>query len=384
MADTTKATYSQLAQHLNRDSTNQVFAIQGTTQLVATEGRDRAVEHASLIEGPASEDSAHIAHERGFNDIRELATLKKEDFNKQLGQLSSFVESQAEIGDKAWGAGRAKTFVARADALLEGASSEKFRTSAQATVGDQKTKGWDENIQTEVVASRIQGRQKALEALATDGTVDAERTEGLHTMHRLLAISSSLARTPTAVVAGSYNAFGDASASNATLPPPDDEASAGFFGASAFATGGAGGFAGMPFGGAPAAHPAPRAVSKHSDIGTSVGASPRAHMLRTGIMQAFEEDLRTDGASVVERQMGRVLIAKRATTNAFEAPTIDGVTNSVFAGSKRPGFMEPGREIDKGIYDDHRKAARALTIDTTLAATIDSTAPSSPGRGGAF
>ncbi len=335
-AESPSKTFAQLAQHLQQGSSNHAFAIQGSRHALVTTGRDLGNDFE--VEIPSTEGAAEVAAYRGAQDIHQLADLARDDpdaFNTQLQQMSDFVDQQrAQVGG-AWGGNIPGVFDGRAAALLSGADAKRFRSSASTEVAGKKVKGWDENIQTEIVASRITGRAQAL-----DTHEGHERYDDLVQMHRLLAESSSLARTPTAVVAGSYDAFDKAAA----------------------------------------AHPSSRDVAVGHAMGRQVGASPNAHRLRTGMMQAFEEQAADAGANVAERQMARVLMARRATTNAFEAPAIPSVTNEVFRGSKRADIMAAGREADKGIYDNLRQAACKIATPTFNDFLQGSTRPSSPRR----
>lgn len=327
-----KITYLELAQHLQKGATHQLFAQQGTTNVIATTHSDRNDPRVFELE-ELNKDASIEAQLRGSNDIHELAALPTDDLNKQLEQLRNFVNEQRKGVEEHWGQHNVGVFASRADALLKTANPKSFRTASKTIIDGLQSKGWDENIQTEIVAARAHGRGLALENYAM-----APNLPQLEEMHDLLTESSSMARSPTAVVAGSHDATGAFSA-----------------------------------------HPTAKAYSTGSAVGSSVGGSPRSHALRTGIMQAWEQYGKDNGLNVVERQMSRVVIARRATTNAFEAPLVPGTTNDMFQHSKRIQMMTPGREHDKVFHDRDLKAAQSTSTGNGKL-IFDAMVPSSPRR----
>ncbi len=333
-------TFKQLADHLMQAPSNQIFAIEGSAEVALTTGKDRDLK-AKVPVDTSGQDAAVIARDRGRTDMEEFSHLTAKQRQKQIQRMDAFVKQQSIDVANTWESKRLpNVFEARAKALLDGEEADRYRTSAGSRVGGRRTGGWDENIQTEIVHSRIQGRQEAIDDFTANFGDQTQTIKDLKDMHKLLAISSSLVRTPTTAVAG--------------------------------------GFDGIT--GATAAHPGPRKDPLGSAMGNNVGASPRAHALRTGIMQAFEESARLAGADLVERQMARAIIAKKATTNAFEAPTIPGVTNDAFSGAKRKPNMHDGREADKESYGHTRTTAMAMASPDFNDFIKDQTRGSSPAR----
>ena len=274
------------------------------SKVIVASGRDREDKIEVPVDKPDHKKLAGEFAALNASYMTSLSTKSADDLDAEIKTLEALHGQLHQHTRETYGDHAAVTFDKLGGQLAQGGiDGAKYRTSVSADVASHQVSGWDEMVQTAMSVEGAHARREALAGLSASPNHDR-----LARIHELTTQIESQARVPTAAVSQSYDGAGKSRLMHPT------EAS--------------------------------------FQAGTSVGASPLGHKLRSGYMLHKEKeflDKNPGGVTYTDVVRNRVMAAERGTISIMSDATTAN-TNGVFqANTGKVAVMAEAREAGKKV-----------------------------------